>query len=526
MSAGPPPRRQFSSGSSSGGEGRPSSSRSSSGPRRPGPGSSSDRCDDRGASNSGGGFGGRPAPSSGSRDRYEPRSGGSDSRFARPADNRGWDRRPEGSSQDRPGPSSWRDRSDGDPSSTRDRDPRAARTAPGYGSPRTGAAGSRPGAPRTGGFRSDNNGGRDGNRSDPGSGRGPSSRAGGYDRPTTTGERAQRSFARAPRDWTASPAGSRPDENAERPKRLTARGEPGFAREWEARPPRGDSRPPSRGGSERSDRGSGGQASRDGQQFVGRPPRQQMADPVARKRVRLSESMDWDRDTNAAPVRVEVAEAAVVKRNRQRTLPDGISKNLQQALGVRRGGKVAEALIASSKAYERERYGEVLTILRPFLEEAPDAMEVRELYGLACYREGRWAEAIKHLTAFVSLSASVEQHPVLADAHRAMKHHTLVAELWEELAQSSPAAHLVAEGRIVMAGSLADQSRLAEAIALLERGALDSKRPKDHHMRMWYALADLYERAGDVARARERFQRIMQVDQSFVNVAERVANLG
>ncbi len=187
---------------------------------------------------------------------------------------------------------------------------------------------------------------------------------------------------------------------------------------------------------------------------------------------------------------------------------------------------MAEALIEASKAYERDRFVDTLRVLRPFVEEAPDAAAVRELYGLACYREGKWAEAIKHLAAFVELTASVEQHPVLADAHRAMKHHKMVADLWEELAQSSPAAHLVAEGRIVMAGSLADQNKLGEAISLLERGALAAKRPKDHHLRMWYALADLYERAGDTPKARERFQRILQVEPDFANVAERLANLG
>ncbi len=253
-----------------------------------------------------------------------------------------------------------------------------------------------------------------------------------------------------------------------------------------------------------------------------------MADPVARQRVRLDESVGWDREPNetGAPASRAATAAEGPKRSRQRTLPEGVSKELQSALGARRGGRIAEALIEASKAYERDRYGDTLRVLRPLIEEVPDAASVRELYGLACYREGKWAEAVRHLTAFVELTASVEQHPVLADAHRALKHHQQVEELWNELAASSPAAHLVAEGRIVMAGSLADQNRLGDAISLLERGALDAKRPKDHHLRMWYALADLYERAGDTPKARERFQRIMAVDVNFVNVAERVANLG
>jgi hypothetical protein len=45
-------------------------------------------------------------------------------------------------------------------------------------------------------------------------------------------------------------------------------------------------------------------------------------------------------------------------------------------------------------------------------------------------------------------------------------------------------------------------------------------------LRLWYCLADLYERAGDIPRARDRFQRIMAIDKSYVNVPERLANLG
>ncbi|MGH9150025.1 MAG: tetratricopeptide repeat protein, partial [Acidimicrobiales bacterium] len=51
-------------------------------------------------------------------------------------------------------------------------------------------------------------------------------------------------------------------------------------------------------------------------------------------------------------------------------------------------------------------------------------------------------------------------------------------------------------------------------------------RPADHHLRAWYALADLYERAGDVPKARELFRRVATCDSSFFDAAERVAALG
>ena len=42
---------------------------------------------------------------------------------------------------------------------------------------------------------------------------------------------------------------------------------------------------------------------------------------------------------------------------------------------------------------------------------------------------------------------------------------------------------------------------------------------------MAYALADLYERAGDIARARELFERIRAQDPHFADVADRLRAL-
>jgi tetratricopeptide (TPR) repeat protein len=111
------------------------------------------------------------------------------------------------------------------------------------------------------------------------------------------------------------------------------------------------------------------------------------------------------------------------------------------------------------------------------------------------------------------------------DCYRAQRRYDDVARLWHELSEVSPSAELVIEGRIVAAGALADQRRVDEAIALLERKAADTKRAQPHHLRLWYALADLYERAGEIPRARELFERVRRNDSSFVDVAERLAAL-
>jgi tetratricopeptide (TPR) repeat protein len=198
---------------------------------------------------------------------------------------------------------------------------------------------------------------------------------------------------------------------------------------------------------------------------------------------------------------------------------------LARAVGDRRAAKVQQQLADAARAFERERYTDARRILRPLAEQASGAAAVRELHGLTLYRLGQWRAAATELEAFRTLTGSSEQHPVLADSYRALGRYTEVEELWQELRADSPSAELVAEGRIVAAGALADQGRLAEAITLIEQAKLDVKRPKPHHLRLWYAAADLHERAGDVPRARELFERIRRHEADFADVAERLAGL-
>ena len=109
--------------------------------------------------------------------------------------------------------------------------------------------------------------------------------------------------------------------------------------------------------------------------------------------------------------------------------------------------------------------------------------------------------------------------------YRALGRYTEVDDLWRELREASPSAALVAEGRIVKAGSLADQGRLADAIRTMEQGVRFPKRPQPHHLRMWYSLADLYERAGDIVRSRQLFERVVNADPDFADAVVRLRSL-
>ena len=218
------------------------------------------------------------------------------------------------------------------------------------------------------------------------------------------------------------------------------------------------------------------------------------------------------------------------RRSRSRAaVPDdaelAADPSLGRAIQGRNLERAEQRLRDASRAFKRERFEEARKILRPLAEAAPTAESVRELLGLTYYRLGRWKSAAVELEAFRALNGSTEQHPVLADCYRALGRHAKVAELWEELRAASPSAALVAEGRIVAAGSLADQGRLDDAIRLLSAAKMPSKRPKDHHLRVAYALADLYERAGDIPRARQLFEQVAANDPELGDVTARVRAL-
>jgi tetratricopeptide (TPR) repeat protein len=185
----------------------------------------------------------------------------------------------------------------------------------------------------------------------------------------------------------------------------------------------------------------------------------------------------------------------------------------------------AEQAIA---AYESGRFPEALRLAKSVLTEAPSVAAISKVAGLASYRLGRWREAIKHLEIYTLTSGDIDQTPALMDCYRALGRTVKVAELWTDLRRASPSTEVMAEARIVGAGALADTGDLGGAISLLAGGGNTKalRNPAERHLRQWYALGDLYERAGDVPRARDLFMRVAQVDPDAYDVRTRLESLG
>jgi tetratricopeptide (TPR) repeat protein len=210
-------------------------------------------------------------------------------------------------------------------------------------------------------------------------------------------------------------------------------------------------------------------------------------------------------------------------------LPPEVAHELSAAAGRARGAKLADRLGVAARAYERDRYPEALRMTKSLLAEVPGAASVQELHGLVCYRLGRYREAARHLEQAAVLAAGdPSQLPVRMDCHRALGHHRRVEQLWAELRAASPDADVLAEGRLVLAAELADRGELERAIDLLVRSGAGRalRHPAPRHLRQWYLLADLAERAGDLPRARELFARVAEADPDLADAAIRFAALG
>jgi tetratricopeptide (TPR) repeat protein len=218
-----------------------------------------------------------------------------------------------------------------------------------------------------------------------------------------------------------------------------------------------------------------------------------------------------------------VAQHAPLMRS---ALPSDPRAQVAALVGAARAPQVVARLESAVRAFEHERYQEAEGLLGPLARELPGMPTVRELRGLSLYRLERWRAAATELEAYRDLTGAVDRLPVLADCYRAQRRYRKVDEVWTELREASPSAALVAEGRIVAAGALADQGDLQAAIALLERSTKAPKRVGPHHLRQWYALADLYDRAGDTPRAGALFRRIAAEQPGFGDVAIRLASLG
>jgi tetratricopeptide (TPR) repeat protein len=190
-----------------------------------------------------------------------------------------------------------------------------------------------------------------------------------------------------------------------------------------------------------------------------------------------------------------------------------------------RANRLSGRLKAAQIALERERYSEAKRIAKSLTKELSGVAAVHEVIGLASYRMGQWRDATAALELARSIRLHIEDMPVLADCYRAQRRWSDVDAVWAELKELSPSPEVMAEGRMVAAGSLSDRGEKKDAIELMLKVAAIPRRVHEYHLKQWYVLGDLYDKAGNVQKAREFFQRVALHDKEYADVSERLASL-
>lgn len=214
------------------------------------------------------------------------------------------------------------------------------------------------------------------------------------------------------------------------------------------------------------------------------------------------------------------------RRSKDPDVEPEVIAQIIELVGRQRGPKLVERLSRAAGALERERFGDARRMITPLVKMLPRVAAVLEIDGLSAYGLGQWTDASESLAAAQLIQPEPALLPVLADAYRGQRRWTAVDKVWEQLKAESPSQEIMTEGRIVAASSLADRGELKPAIALLEAASGRPKRVRDHHLRQWYVLADLYDRAGDTLAATRWFRAIADRDPDFVDVRDRLRSLG
>jgi tetratricopeptide (TPR) repeat protein len=182
---------------------------------------------------------------------------------------------------------------------------------------------------------------------------------------------------------------------------------------------------------------------------------------------------------------------------------------LEAAVGALERGRVAEAERAAARAKAA----------------APRSPAVREVLGIALYRQERFREALRELQAYRRMSGRADQNHLIADSHRALGAPEKAPPLAEEAMRARVPHEVRAEAAVVAAAALADLGRFEEAMTLLRRFPTRAETARSHDLRVWYVAGDILERAGRDREAAREFRRVVDHDPDAFDAAERLAAL-
>jgi tetratricopeptide (TPR) repeat protein len=178
-------------------------------------------------------------------------------------------------------------------------------------------------------------------------------------------------------------------------------------------------------------------------------------------------------------------------------------------------GHLAKAL----DHFADERYGAALPHLREAKTLAPRSSTVRELFGLAAYRTGKWEEALRELRTFRRITGDVIHMPVEMDCLRAMGKKSDVVKTWDRIQDLEPSPTVSYEAKVVYASFLLDEGRARDAWAVIKPGRLVAS-PAPGEVRSWYVAARVALAADDKDAARRLLAALDEQEVDFEGIDE------
>ena len=182
---------------------------------------------------------------------------------------------------------------------------------------------------------------------------------------------------------------------------------------------------------------------------------------------------------------------------------------------------LADAVVALAEEGDPEA---AVRAARAAKRAAPRAASVREALGIALYQVGDFRAARTELAAAAHLRPG-DLDAMLADIERGLGRPERAIAIFERSGRSRMEPDTAAELLLVAASAYGDLGQPAAGVALIRRHARWPVELADHHLRLAYAEGALAEQAGDPARARAAFTRVVQADPDFHDAADRLERL-
>ena len=202
----------------------------------------------------------------------------------------------------------------------------------------------------------------------------------------------------------------------------------------------------------------------------------------------------------------------------ERDLPRWVVEALTRVTPNDRVEAALRELSDASKALSEGRFGAALRRATKAKGLSPRDATVREVLGIAAYRLGEWATALRELRTYRRLAGEGTHVPVEMDVLRALGRPKDVERLWSEVESLTDSDAVLKETLVVYASFLLDETRIAEARALATPDVVSS-RPYAEDLRVWYVAARSAALDGDRDQAVELRDAILSFDPSFPGIA-------